>query len=201
MNQHVTPWLGAYHDGELKGFRLRQVEAHLAQCAACRVELEKLQALGALLQESPGATGLMPPDRFVAQVGLRLPRRPTEPTWKRALETGWRLVPAGLLGAWAFVQTAFIVASIVMIALYAGAGGTAWGLLPESHQQTWLTEALGFSGVSLSDTAREVLQLMGGLGWSTALYFSALAAIGLLYWSWLASLWARRRHRELTLAS
>ena len=87
MNQHVTPWLGAYHDGELKGLRLRQVEAHLAQCAACRVDLEKLQALGALLQESPAATGLMPPDRFVAQVGLRLPRRPTQPAWQRALES------------------------------------------------------------------------------------------------------------------
>ena len=53
MNEHVTPWLGAYHDGELRGRRLQQVETHLAHCAACRAELEELRALSALLQESP----------------------------------------------------------------------------------------------------------------------------------------------------
>jgi len=197
MNEHVTSWLSAYHDGELTGFRQRQVKAHLAQCATCRAELERLQALGALLHESPAATGLMPPDRFVAQVGLRLPRRPTQPAWQRALETGWRLVPAGLLGAWAFVHAVFTVAGIVTTALYVGTGGAAWGLVSESHHQTWLTAALGLSGGDLNDTAREILQLMTGLSWGVALYFVALAAISLLYWSWLASLWARRRHREL----
>ena len=78
MNGHVTPWLATYHDGELKGRRLRQVEAHLAECATCRAELNELQCLSALLHESPVAEDLLPPERFVAQVGLRLERRPTK---------------------------------------------------------------------------------------------------------------------------
>ena len=197
MNQHVTSWLGAYHDGELTGFRQRQVKAHLAQCETCREELKKLQGLGMLLKESPAVSGLMPPDRFVAQVGLRLERRPTQPTWQRVLETGWRLVPAGLLGAWAFVQAVFIVAAIVVIALYAGTGGTVWELASDPHEYTWLTAALSFAGVQLGSTTRGILQLAGSLRWAVGLYFAALAGISLLYWSWLASLWARRRHQEL----
>ncbi|MBE9507324.1 MAG: zf-HC2 domain-containing protein, partial [Chloroflexi bacterium] len=151
MNQHVASWLGAYHDGELAGLRLRQVEAHLAQCETCRTELEGLRALAALLQESPAATGLVPPDRFVAQVGLRLPRRPTQPAWQRALETGWRLVPLGLFGAWAFVQAVFAVAGVVMLALRLGVGGEALvGLLPPV-EASWLAQVAQLSGASLSD--------------------------------------------------
>ena len=123
MNEHVTPWMGAYHDGELHGRCLQQVEAHLAHCATCRAELEGLQAMSALLQESPAVEGFTPPERFVAQVGLRLPRRPAEPAWKRALETGWRLIPLGLLGAWAFVQAVFFVSGVVLRALRMGLGG------------------------------------------------------------------------------
>jgi anti-sigma factor RsiW len=99
MTEHVTAWLGAYHDGELQGRRWRQVEAHLAHCATCRAGLERLRALAALLQESPAAGDLMPPERFVAQVGLRLPRRPERPAWQRGLEIGWQVVPLGLFGA------------------------------------------------------------------------------------------------------
>ena len=90
MNEHVTPWLAAYHDGELKGRRLRQVEDHLAHCTACSAELDQLQMLRELLQENPVAAGLLPTDRFVAQVGLRIPRHPEKPAWQRVLETGWR---------------------------------------------------------------------------------------------------------------
>ena len=124
MTEHVTAWLGAYDDGELQGRRLRHVEAHLAQCETCRAELESLRALAGLLQESPAAEGLAPPERFVAQVGLRLPRRPERPAWQRGLEIGWRLVPLGLFGAWAFLQAVFVVAGLVLLALRLGAGGT-----------------------------------------------------------------------------
>ncbi|MCP4519386.1 MAG: hypothetical protein GY824_29670, partial [Delftia sp.] len=98
MSEHVMAWLQAYHDGELASRRLRKVEAHLAGCATCRAELDELRSLTALLGQSPGASVLTPPARFVAQVGLRLSRRPERPAWQRALETGWRWVPAGLLG-------------------------------------------------------------------------------------------------------
>jgi hypothetical protein len=72
----------------------------------CQAELEELRKLSALLQESPAPETLTQPERFVAQVALRLPRRPTQPAWKRTLEAGWRLAPVGLLGVWAFVEAA-----------------------------------------------------------------------------------------------
>ena len=115
---------------------MRQVEAHLARCATCRAELEELRALAALLQESPAAESLTPPERFVAQVGLRLPRRPERPAWQRALETGWQLAPLGLLGAWAFVQAVFVVSSVVLGALRMGLGGDHRHLLLDRDQVT-----------------------------------------------------------------
>jgi hypothetical protein len=201
MTEHVTTWLGAYHDGELRGRRLRQVEAHLAQCATCREDAERLRALAALLQESPAAENLTPPERFVAQVGLQLPRRPERPARQRALETGWRLVPLGLLGAWAFVQAVFAVAGGVLVALRMGLGGdVVAGLLPVSQQGLSLSEILSLSGASLGDVGRMMLRLLGNggpLGWGVTLNLVSLAVIGLLYWSWLASWWARRQHRQL----
>jgi anti-sigma factor RsiW len=50
MNQHVTDWLGAYHDGELEESRRQQVEAHLQVCEDCHAELSRLRALARLLQ-------------------------------------------------------------------------------------------------------------------------------------------------------
>ncbi len=190
MNQHVTSWLEAYHDGELHGLRLRQVEAHLAECAACRTELEQLQALSALLQ-SPAAARCTSPDRFVAQVKLRLARRPEQPAGKRALEAGWRLIPAGLLGAWAFAQTVFVIVGIVFIASNMG-GDTAAGLLSVPGG-SWLLEAFRWTGMHLGRVERMVLQWLSTLGGLALLNLTLLIVFALLYWSWLASWWVRRR--------
>ena len=195
MNEHVTPWLGAYHDGELKGLRLRQVEHHLAECAACSAELAQLQMLRELLQENPAAEGLLPAERFVAQVGLRMPRHPEKPAWQRVLETGWRLTPAGLVGAWAFVQTVFIVAGIALIVLQVGVGIDVLGL-DAGSRETWLTAGLSFFGADLSDATRTVLHLLSTLSQGIMLYITALIVIGLMYWSWLATLWARHQHQK-----
>ncbi|MEA3342438.1 MAG: zf-HC2 domain-containing protein [Chloroflexota bacterium] len=199
-DKHVTPWLGAYHDGELHGRRLRQATMHLAHCAACRGELKELQALTTLLQDAPAAETFTSPDRFVAQVGLRLPRRPAQPAWKRALETGWRLAPLGLFGAWIFVQVVFIVSGVLRTALRLGLGGDlAADLLPVSQRALSLTELLSSSGASLNDVGQAALRLMGNggpLGWGVTLNLISLVVIGLLYWSWLASWWARRQHHS-----
>lgn len=200
MNEHVTAWLEAYHDGELRGRRLCQVETHVAQCAACRAELERLRALTGLLQESPAAEELTSPERFVAQVGLRLPRRPQQPAWRRALELGWRLTPFGLFGAWAFVQAVFVVAQVVMLALRLGLGGdAAAALLPAPRPELGLAELFSRSGAGLNDVGQVVLRLTshgGPLGWGILLNLAALAVIGLLYWSWLATWWVRRQRQE-----
>ena len=76
MSKHITEWLNAYLDGELNGRRLHHVEAHLAECEACRTELESLERLSGLLHEVP-APEFTSPERFAAQVNLRLPS-PTE---------------------------------------------------------------------------------------------------------------------------
>jgi hypothetical protein len=199
-NKHVTAWLGAYHDGELRGLRLQKVEAHLADCEVCRAELAELRALSTLLQTSPAPKTLIQPNRFASQVGLRLPRRPVQPTWKRALEVGWRLAPVGLLGTLVFVQAALLVSGIVLRALQFGLGSdaiTSW--LPASQQGSWLTTALNLSGPNLGEIARLASQLLsngGPLGWGLMLNLASIVVIGLLYLSWLASWWARRQHND-----
>jgi predicted anti-sigma-YlaC factor YlaD len=195
MTEHVTAALEAYHDGELHGRRLEQVETHLAQCASCRAELDALQSLAALLQESPAPEGLTPPDRFVAQVNLRLPRSPERTVWQRALHRGWQLVPVGLLGAWTFVQAAFLVAGAVLIAAQLGLGGSlAASLLPAS--QGGLP---GLAVSSLNEFGHVVLNTLGAggpLGWAFTLNLALSALIAILYWSWLASWWVRTRNHR-----
>lgn len=203
MNEHVTDWLGPYYDGELSGLRLRRVEAHLAECAVCRAELDKLRGLTALLQESPAAEVITPPERFVAQVGLRLPRRPEQTGTQRALEIGWRMLPAGLLGAWAFIQTIFIVGGLVFSGLRLGLGGdlAPWALAP-SGGGWWLTELLSLSDPGLNDIGRVAAQMLGNggpLGWGITLNVVLLVVIGALYWSWLATWWVRRQRPKLAV--
>jgi hypothetical protein len=106
-----------------------------------------------------------------------------------------------LFGAWAFVQAVFVVAGVVLVALQLGLGsGLATNLLPVPQSGPWFGDLSGFSGAGLNDLGRIVLRALsngGPLGWGVALYLVLSAAIGLLYWSWLASWWARRRHRQL----
>jgi len=193
MTDHVTTWLEAYHDGELQGHRLHQVEAHLARCETCYQELRRLEELTTLLQSEPAPAGLMSADRFVQAVGLRLPRRPERPAWQRALKVGWQLTPLGLLGAWAFAQTVLVVTGILLMTRWLGLGGDLIAsLLPASRGGSWSGELLSLSGAGLSDvvpTAWRILSSGGPLGWRVTLTLFALAVIGLLYWSWLASWW------------
>ncbi|MCP4540966.1 MAG: hypothetical protein GY832_27845 [Chloroflexi bacterium] len=199
-NKHMTAWLGAYHDGELRGLRLQKVEAHLAHCEVCRAELAELQALTTLLQISPAPETLLQPDRFAAQVGLRLSRRPAQPTWRRALEVGWRLTPVGLLGTLVFVQAALLVSGVILRALQFGLGSdviASW--LPATQQGSWLTTALNLSSVNLNGLAQMASQLLsngGPLGWGLMLNLASIVVIGLLYLSWMASWWARQQHNS-----
>lgn len=201
MKEHVTEWLGAYYDGELGVRRLQHVEGHLAQCGACRQELESVHRLGRLLREHPKAEAPTPPQRFVAEVGLRLPRRADRSPGQKALETGWKLVPAVLLGGLAFVQALFILTAVLLLGLRLGLGRD---LIPSvfapSHGATWLGELVTLSEPSMSEFGRVMIDLVragGPLGWGPTLYVAALVVIGLLYWSWLASWWARRRQQGL----
>ena len=205
MKEHATHWLGAYLDGELRGLRLRLVESHLKECAACRSELEALVHLRTLLLDSPAMEAVTPPERFVAQVALRLPRRQEQPPAQRALELSWRMVPVGLLFTLAFVQTAFTIAGVLQLALSMGLGGdVAALLLPSSAGGLSFPDLAGLSQASLASAVGamvELIQAGGALAWLPVLYLSLLVVIGLLYWSWLATWWARRRHQLLTASN
>jgi anti-sigma factor RsiW len=202
MNGHVTEWLGAYMDGELSGVRLRRVESHLRQCSVCQRELDLLRALSGLLKESSVVERRTSPERFVAQVGLRLARRQQRPPAQRVLEAGWKMVPAGLLFSLAFVHSVFLVAGVIQLALWLGLGGEVSALLlPGSSGGLSLPDLAALSQASVSGavgTVAALVQSGSALAWLPVLYLCLTFMIGVLYCSWLASWWAQRRHRKLT---
>jgi len=126
MTGHVDAWLMAYYDGELGGRRRREVEAHLAECESCQAQLDELAGLSALLRDAPDPVDLTPPDRFVAQVQLQLPRQSVEAGCRpRVVDLGWNLAPLGIFAVWAFFQAVFVVSEVVEAALERGWGGEA----------------------------------------------------------------------------
>jgi anti-sigma factor RsiW len=196
MRGHVTALLEAYHDGELHGRRRKDVEAHLAGCESCRAELRSLQAISALLRESPAPRRLTPPDRFAAQVNLRLPAAPEQPAWQRLLHIGWQAAPVALFAAWTFIQAAFLVAGAVFIAAQLGLGGSLAADLLQLSQGG----GTGIAASSLSDLWSAVLQTLSGggpLGWGVTLNLALSALIAVLYASWLASWWVRGKQQRV----
>ena len=117
MNLHVLEWLAAYHDGELPSGRRQQVEEHLKDCSTCRLELETLEGLSSLLKADP-LPAHTPPERFAAQVQLRLPRTSLPHTKQNAGGVPrWVLgVPLVLILVWAFLQAALWVTSATLTA-------------------------------------------------------------------------------------
>ena len=198
MSKHVSEWLNAYHDGELRGSRLHIVETHLAECDLCQTELASLEELSSLLDEvsTPSFTS---PERFAAQVSLRLPHGQTSISGKQVIEAGWWMIPVGILGAWVFFSTATVLSEILYQANRLGLLGSISG---------WL--AFGPSSeISLSATLGQMGLLSGNsLNWAeTTEIFTRMSlpqiglqiSIALLYLSWIAIWWAhhtRHRHQE-----
>jgi hypothetical protein len=201
MDPHVSEWLGVYLDGELRGLRLALVERHLEQCPECQARLQELQLVSHFLQVNLPAPVLTPPERFVAQVNLRLPRRQLQPAWKRTLEAGWRLVPFGLLVAWVFLQAVLLVSGMVTVAFRLGIASEQLAeVFPLAQPSAGLLETLPLTGASLAETFTGILQLLssgGPFGWGLPVYIILTLVIALLYWGWLAS-WRLRRRQLLT---
>src|SRR5512145_1999017 len=112
MSKHITEWLNAYLDGELKGTRIQQVEEHLAECEVCLAELETLERLSGLLHEVP-APEFTSPERFAARVSLRLPHEQKTIYRKKLLEVGWWMIPLGLLATWIFFSASFLMSDML----------------------------------------------------------------------------------------
>ena len=191
MSNHVTEWLNAYLDGELKGVRLHQVEAHLAECQTCQAELESLQGLSALLHEVP-APEFVSHERFVAQVNLQLHQRRTTPTTSRSLfDIGWWMVPVGLLMIWVFIGTTAIVSGMVSAADNLGIlDKTTASFVSNPTEASGWTATMGQVGVLQGNSlqwaersenyTRNVFPLI-------VLHIS----VAVLYLTWFAIWWAR----------
>ena len=197
MSDHMVELLGAYLDGELNNGQLRKVEAHLSECLACQEEVEALQALSGMLQETP-LPEFPSPEQLAANVALHLPRKPIrQPIPRRIIEFGWWMAPVGLIVAWIFISATILVDNLVGTASGFGLleSTSAWfgigtssaanysallgrfGLLDLSNLQ-WLTAAESFAR-----------RLISSIFWQVA--------IAMLYLSWIAIWWARRTHRGL----
>ncbi|MFP4344271.1 MAG: anti-sigma factor family protein [Anaerolineales bacterium] len=177
MKEHVVSWLDAYYDGELHGGRKRQVEAHLAECAHCRRALEALEALSTLLDLAPSPAPFTPPERFVAQVRLQLAPRKETPLQRLVYLSQW-LVPAGLVGVWAFIQVVWLLSG----ALLAITGlGEQFGTSPS------MVEYL-LSWVPFIDPgpAGRVFEVVSTLLWTVLVPLGSTALLALLYWAWFA---------------
>jgi anti-sigma factor RsiW len=74
MEKQMLP----YVDGRLKVSEQRAVEAHLADCAACRLRVNEFRAVSGLLDELPQ---IEPSDAFDARVRARVAAEPVKQSW------------------------------------------------------------------------------------------------------------------------
>jgi len=190
MSNHVTEWLNAYHDGELKGKRLQQVEEHLIACEACQAELESLQGLSTLLQEVP-APEFPTPERFATQVNLLLPQKRTPTPNNRLFEVGWWMIPVGLLAVWVFISTAVLLGDAVSVAKNFGIlDKTIASFIAARSDTAEVTSTLGQFGMLQGNSlqwAETTENFTRGLFPQVVLQ----VAVALLYLTWLAVWWAR----------
>jgi hypothetical protein len=218
MHEDMRTLLNSYLDGELSGWRLLDMQTHLASCAACRNELKELSLVSDLLQAD--FTPEFPPaERFVSQLTLSLPRPVPRPrTGTIPLEPGlprrplrdpppkpnalalW-LLPAGLLGAWFFVQTVFTLTDVVTAAKMTGLLGQAASWLGGRQESIWFSTVTSlFGGQAVG--AQPTLSLLNNVSVFTANLLSGFlwqAAIVMLYWVWLFLWWLRRGPRPMKM--
>jgi anti-sigma factor RsiW len=199
MHEDMRILLNAYLDGELHDRRLLELQNHLASCAACRNELKELGSVSDLLQAAPAPESI-PVERFVSQLTLLLPRRTVRDRPVRPGNLAWWLVPAGLIGAWFFVQTAITLTDALTAASMSGLIGQTAGWLGGGQESAWfgaITSLISRQAVTtqaslsmLNNVSVFTANLVGGFLWQ--------AAIVLLYWAWLAAWWLRRGSRPIT---
>ena len=201
MHEDMRTLVNAYLDGELHGWRLLEMQTHLAACAACRDELKELRLVSNLLQADP-APELPPAERFVSQLTLSLPRpvplrdRPPKP----GSLAGW-LVPAGLLGAWFFVQTVFTLTNVITAANMTGLLGHADRWLGGGQESIWfsaVTSLFGGQAVGTLPTL-SLLNNVSVFGANLLSGFLWQAVIVLLYWAWLSIWWLGRGPRPMKM--
>ena len=194
MAEHITEWLGAYHDGELRGARLRQAEQHLMECAECRSELEATRGLSALLRETPPVGEFLPTERFVSNLTLNLPRRSEQNQPRKWIEIGWQLIPIGLLGAWLFIQIAFSLSDTARLVMDYGLFNGSLSLHENQPQMQWFAATMDLFGNEIGAPGRIVLSAVNDAQLFAAQItgrYVAQAFLAALYLGWLFSWWTR----------
>jgi hypothetical protein len=196
MHKDMQQLLNAYLDGELQGFHLNTLQAHLDSCPICRKELEELRFISDLLQAEPSPE-FAPAERFVSDLTLRLPRRTVSQTLPQFSTLAWWLVPVGLLCAWFFVQTVFTLTNLVTAAQMTGLLGQAAHWLGGGQETVWYSAATSLfrwqsasmqPSLTLLNTVTVFgVNLVGGFLWQ--------ALIVLLYLAWLFLSWRGREPR------
>jgi len=196
MSDHVLDLLGAYVDGELHGGQLRKVEAHLDECPPCMEEYYSIQALSATLRAAP-IPAFPSPDRFAADVALRLPRTPDKPMRSRALEIGWWMIPVGLVVTWIFVSTTILVSNVVAAAGDFGLLDSASAWLVAGSSGANYSALLGQFGL-LAGNSLEWAEITEALTRTNVSQIFWQVSIALLYLSWLAIWWAHHTRQGLS---
>src|ERR1700740_1466105 len=88
MEKQMLP----YVDGRLKVSEQREVESHLAACAACRLRVNEFRAVSGLLDELPQ---IEPSGAFDARVRARVAAEPVKQSWWAAFAPSARAALAG----------------------------------------------------------------------------------------------------------
>jgi len=178
---HITHLLDEYHDGELSPARRRLVEAHLSECPACRVELEQMRQVSALLQDLPLPDKFSSAQLFGAQVALRVSRQQVERS--RYPGAAWYVVPVLLLCGVVALQGVFFLlggaAGLVRMAGRLGIDVAAWWPL-WNVAETQLGGVLHLSSASLVTVVSAALMVV--------LYLAAIAVF-VPYVGWVRTLW------------
>ena len=190
MSNHVTEWLNAYLDGELKGNRLQHVQEHLAECTTCQDELDSLQSLSGLLQAVP-APEFPSPERFATQVNLLLPQKRTSTPGTQLFEVGWWMIPVGLLAVWVFISTAALLGDAMSAAKNFGIlDSTTASFISAQSDTAEVMSTLGQFGMLQGNSlqwAETTESFTRGLFPQIVLQ----VAVALLYLTWFAVWWTR----------
>jgi predicted anti-sigma-YlaC factor YlaD len=191
MSNHVTEWLNAYLDGELKGYRLQHVEEHLAACEVCQAEFDSLQSLSGLLQEIP-APEFPSPERFAILVNLLLPQKRTSSPGSQLFEIGWWMIPVGLLAVWVFISTAAFLGGAVSAAnIFGVLDNTTASFISTPADNAKVTSTLGQFGVLQGNSLQwaEVTENYTRNAWPKIVL---QVSVALLYLTWIVVWWTRR---------
>lgn len=195
MHEDMRNLLNAYLDGELYGSRLLEIKHHLTVCTSCRETLKELRLVSEILQADP-LPAFLPAEQFAANLLLRLPHRPLHAQPPKPGSTAWWLVPAVLLGGWAFVQAILLLTNWVTAANLLGLlGEDFW--LKTGAGIFWLEWAKGLFSSGQMQATLTFLSQLGSLGrgiWQSLLWQAALV---ILYWFWLTLWWQKRGPRPM----